>query len=116
MGLEHEYILHEKLRNLGVPFKGEDDLRDEGYPKTPDVYLEVPLSVDGRIVHWIESKASFGDPDSHQRYLREQYRSYVNRLGAGLVIYWFGFIDELDCSRDEGVLLADDFPDNVHML
>ena len=27
------------------------------------------------------------------------------RYGPGLVIYWFGFIDELDNSRDKGVLV-----------
>jgi CDAN1-interacting nuclease 1 len=34
----------------------------------------------------------------------------VYRYGPGMVIYWFGFIDELDCHRDEGILLYDCFP------
>jgi hypothetical protein len=43
IGLEHELILHEKLLNLGLPFRTEDDLRTQGYQKTPDVLLDVPI-------------------------------------------------------------------------
>ena len=39
--------------------------------------------------------------------------SYWNRYGPGLVIYWFGFIDELDCNRDKGILVCDHFPENI---
>ena len=35
------------------------------------------------------------------------------RFGPGLVIYWFGFIDELDVNRDKGILLMDHFPRDV---
>ena len=27
------------------------------------------------------------------------------RFGPGLVIYWYGFIQELDCNRERGILL-----------
>ena len=43
VGLEYEFILHEKLTALGIPFKSEEDLRREGSHKTPDVLLSVPL-------------------------------------------------------------------------
>jgi hypothetical protein len=35
--------------------------------------------------------------------------SYVNRFGPGMVIYWFGYIDELNDNPD--ILLMDHFPD-----
>ena len=35
------------------------------------------------------------------------------RFGPGLVIYWFGFIDELDSNREKGILLMDHFPEEI---
>jgi len=37
----------------------------------------------------------------------------VSRFGSGLVIYWFGFIDELDVSCDKGIMLMDRFPQDI---
>ena len=33
-----------------------------------------------------------------------------------MVIYWFGFIDELDCNRERGIILKDDFPTDIVTL
>lgn len=57
----------------------ERALRQRGFDKTPDLKLEVPIAVDGHIVNWIESKASFGDEITHSKYLEEQFWSYRNR-------------------------------------
>lgn len=35
------------------------------------------------------------------------------RFGPGMVIYWFGFIDELDVNQDKGIILRDSFPENI---
>ncbi|XP_029456067.1 uncharacterized protein C15orf41 homolog isoform X2 [Rhinatrema bivittatum] len=115
-GHEHEVLLREKLLENHLAFLEEDQLRDKGYDKTPDFILEVPVAVEGHIIHWIESKASFGDESSHQAYLQDQFWSYWNRFGPGLVIYWYGFIEELDCHRERGILLKDCFPCDIISL
>ncbi|XP_052435773.1 CDAN1-interacting nuclease 1 isoform X2 [Carassius gibelio] len=116
IGLEHEDLLRDKLRETNLSFLDENQLRAKGYDKTPDIILEVPIAVDGHIVHWIESKASFGDDHSHHTYLNEQFWSYCNRFGPGLVIYWYGFVSELDCQRERGILLRDGFPSDIVSL
>ena len=42
-------------------------------------------AVNGYIVNWIESKASFGDEESHAGYLQDQFWSYLNRLVTALL-------------------------------
>ncbi|XP_027130742.1 CDAN1-interacting nuclease 1 isoform X2 [Larimichthys crocea] len=116
IGQEHEVLLCDKLKERNLSFLDENQLRAMGYDKTPDIILEVPIAVEGHIVHWIESKASFGDDHSHRTYLNEQFWSYWNRFGPGLVIYWYGFIGELDCQRDRGILLKDCFPTDIVTL
>lgn len=64
---------------MGVAFRNEEHLRRNGYDKTPDLKLEVPIVVDGKVVNWIESKALFADQDNHNEYMKNQYLSYWNR-------------------------------------
>ncbi|XP_066461950.1 CDAN1-interacting nuclease 1 isoform X2 [Eleutherodactylus coqui] len=116
IGYEHEVLLREKLLEKNLAFLDEDQLRIKGYDKTPDFILEVPVAVEGHVIHWIESKASFGDESSHRMYLQDQFWSYWNRFGPGLVIYWYGFIEELDCHRERGILLKDEFPSDIVTL
>uniref|UniRef100_A0A803K7T2 CDAN1-interacting nuclease 1 n=1 Tax=Xenopus tropicalis TaxID=8364 RepID=A0A803K7T2_XENTR len=78
IGHEHEVLLRQKLKEHNLAFLDEDQLRLKGYDKTPDVILEVPVAVDGHVIHWIESKASFGDEASHNTYLHDQFWSYWN--------------------------------------
>lgn len=61
---------------------------------------QVPICIKGgdsqwHMVHWIDSKASFGDDRTHAQQMEGQYATYVNRYGPGCVIYWFGFISDL---------------------
>ncbi|CAL8273615.1 unnamed protein product [Merluccius merluccius] len=116
IGQEHEVLLCDRLKERNLSFLDENQLRAMGYDKTPDIILEVPIAVEGHIVNWIESKASFGDDQSHCTYLSEQFWSYCNRFGPGLVIYWYGFIEELDCKRDRGILLKECFPTDIVTL
>ncbi|KAM5235650.1 CDAN1-interacting nuclease 1 isoform 1-T1 [Ctenodactylus gundi] len=116
IGHEHEVLLRDLLLEKNLSFLDEDQLRAKGYDKTPDFILQVPVAVEGHIIHWIESKASFGDECSHHAYLHDQFWSYWNRFGPGLVIYWYGFIQELDCNRERGILLKASFPTDIVTL
>lgn len=67
------------------------------------------------VVRWIDSKAMFGDWQTHAKDNREQFESYVNRFGPGLVIYWFGF-DEAVANCYEDVSVAREFPKELVSL
>ena len=86
----------DQLRQAGISFIDEEAQRRAGQDVTPDFRLNVPISVAGSPVCWIDSKALFGDRDTHQGYLDSQLLSYWNRFGPGLVIYWFGHEEGLD--------------------
>jgi hypothetical protein len=109
IGLEYEHVLLRKLRCRGIPFHTEQQLRQLRTHKTPDVELQMPIAVGGRVVNWIDSKAMFADRAAHAEH-QKQFRSYVNRFGPGMVIYWFGHVDSLPQSTD--VVVADCFPDD----
>lgn len=57
------------------------------------------------------SKAKFGDKFSLVRDYTDSIASYVGRFGPGMVIYWFGYIDDiaLPITCDRCVLLSDRF-------
>ena len=86
-----------------------------GYDKTPDFKLVIPFAYQGHVINWIESKALFGDEERHKDHLKGQLWSYWNRYGPGMVIYWFGFIDDLDNNRDKGIVVCDHFPEDIEL-
>lgn len=118
IGVEKEDYMHQRLREMGILFHSEAAMRAAGYPKTPDALLAYPVEIDGHIVNWIESKALFSDGPTHQTYLRDQYWPYYNRFGPGLVIYWFGFLEEINNDRDKekGIVVMDRFPAVINKI
>lgn len=79
IGEDYEIRLKKMASDAGLEFHDEVYLRRYGYDKTPDLKLAVPCMYKGHLINWIESKASFGDMESHQRYINDQLASYCNR-------------------------------------
>ncbi len=123
-GREYEDILIDKLHNLCLCFETEQELRNKGRSKTPDVLFLIPMAIttpyyeSGQenefvLVNWIDSKALFADVETLEEHLT-QFRAYSNRYGHGLVIYWFGFeegVIEAVKKHDIGVTLTSSFPE-----
>ncbi len=49
-GAEAEEALKKMLRDRKIAFKDEDDLRREGYDKTPDIKLIAPFGFRGKVL------------------------------------------------------------------
>ncbi|CAI5733923.1 unnamed protein product [Hyaloperonospora brassicae] len=118
VGQEYEDVLLMTLRTRQLVFESEATLRAKGLSKTPDVRLLLPIGVkdaaDGErlhVVHWIDSKAMFGDRYTHDTENASQLQGYVNRFGPGMVIYWFGHVAHLSADRD--VFVTDAFPQEI---
>lgn len=65
-GEEYEKKMYECLERAGISFWTETELRGQGFHKTPDARLRVPIAVGERVVCWMDSKATFGDLKLHQ--------------------------------------------------
>ena len=141
IGIEYELLLEYTLKNMGIPFETEEQLRKRGTAKTPDVLLSCPVGLkvrkkkspypieqspsripgsfekedeyEWKIVNWIDSKALFGDVDTHTNSVLPQVETYVHRFGPGLVLYWFGHapLSRLGDSHGDVVVVGGDLPD-----
>jgi len=102
-----ERRLFDWLDRRGIRYMTEKDLKKlKGqYTKTPDVLFMQPLVIDGKKVSWIESKANFGDTVEIRRNLRKQLIPYVKLFGHGIVVYWFGYVSDVE--PPEGITLVD---------
>jgi hypothetical protein len=101
-GIWGEKRLQEWLDKQDLKYRTEEDLRGE-YKKTPDCLLEKPIQIDGMKIHWIESKASFGDDIELRKNARRQLKPYTEMFGTGAVVYWFGVVEGIE--PPEGVTL-----------
>ncbi len=70
LGVEYEIRLQQRLRDMDIPFESEEDLRNRGTSKTPDILLSIPLGIkrgdQWKMICWIDSKALFGDMKTHE--------------------------------------------------
>jgi len=104
-GNRREDRLAEWLDGLGIEYFTENELRAgtvEG--KTPDFLLLNPLEWQGDEFNWVESKASFGDDYIHRKNHRGQVSQYVELYGPGMLVYWYGYLDNL---RRSGYVIVD---------
>lgn len=90
-----EELLENWLDAQEVDYRTEVDLRGI-YSKTPDCLFPKPMIFDGKEICWIESKASFGDNTEFRFNARKQLIPYTELFGPGLVVYWFGHLDDLE--------------------
>ncbi len=101
-----EAKLHKWLKARGLEFRTEKELRAE-YDKTPDILLHGPIEADGSKVYWIESKATFGDLYEVRRHVKKQLLPYSDLFGDGIVVYWFGYAEDVELPIPEGVTVVD---------
>ena len=98
-GIWGEDLLHQWLDGQGIGYRTENDIRGE-YEKTPDALLDEPMMFEGKKIYWIESKASFGDNTEFKFNSRKQLIPYTQIFGPGVVVYWVGKLDDLECPPD----------------
>lgn len=55
---------------------------------------------EGHKIYWVESKASFGDNTEFRFNSRKQLVPYTQLFGPGLVVYWVGCLDDLECPEN----------------
>jgi hypothetical protein len=111
VGLEYEYRLAAMLQQCNLKALGEEASRVAGYPVTPDFRFVHPLRLRGMEIHWLDSKACFGDSATLLSSLKTQFANYTKALGPGAVIYWFGHLEELP--DDGGTLQGSEDPPAV---
>ena len=104
-GLWGEGLLQGWLDEQSIKYKTENDLRGGEGQKTPDCLLDEPMLYEGKKIYWIESKASFGDNVEFRFNSRKQLCPYTNLFGPGLVVYWTGCLNDMECP--ENVYISD---------
>lgn len=105
-GEEGERRLYAWLDSKGVKYIKESEMPKKGI-KTPDALLNSPLEINGHQIFWIDSKASFGDPEEIKRSYERQFKHYIKIFGFGAVIYWYGYVD---IEVPEGLIVLDSPP------
>lgn len=119
IGIEYELKLERILVQHGISFIKEKELREKGFDKTPDFKLDIPICLsNGALISWIDSKATFGDEQSHSEYYENQFKFYLNRFGSGLVIYWFGYLKDIEKFNFNSnfISIRDSFPNDFTQL
>ncbi len=102
---EGERLLAEWLRQRDVLFLSQEEYHRVSGMLTPD-FLVDGLKIMGLKINWLESKAMYGSEEEHRRFLRGQYSKYIESFGAGAVVYWYGYDEEI-LGRTPNLLVLD---------
>jgi len=95
LGKMGEDIIHKWLVDCDIDFITESQMSNTRNTKTPDFLLHEPLTINGIPIKWVESKAVFADEREHNRYHEKQFKFYEELFGTGMVVYWYGLIDDI---------------------
>jgi len=107
-GKDVERTVKKWLDARQVKYTTEYDAKKGEYTKTPDFRLETPIKINKKWISWIECKASFADEVEYKRDYGKQLSHYAKLFGPGLVVYWYGYIEDMPRHLlDENVMLAD---------
>ena len=108
IGREGEIRLEEGLKAAGLSFLSESQLKQDGYGKTPDALMIVPIGLPEYdfVACWWESKAGFGDDEVFGEHVMEQLQYYRERYGPGVVIYWDGHV-KMKNQREDILVLSE---------
>lgn len=137
IGVEYEIMLEQILLEKGIPFETESQLRIKGTARTPDILLSCPIGVkiavhsrnrnqsknahlagkeyQWKVVCWIDSKALFGDDQTHNFDVLPQAEAFVHRFGPGLILYWYGHapIERLSDGHGDVIVSAYRLPECI---
>eukprot|EP00048_Salpingoeca_helianthica_P021676 m.13715 g.13715 ORF g.13715 m.13715 type:complete len:301 (-) comp6261_c0_seq1:158-1060(-) len=125
VGLRFEALLSQHLMAAGIRFLDDGENRALALNKTPDALLLTSAAVYGQEIRWMDSKGMFGDAATLKTNFEEQFLPYTRRYGAGLVIYWFGYVREVARELEERahtasyaapVFIVACFPDDIVVL
>jgi len=107
-GKDVEMIVKKWLDLRRIRYVTEYDAKKGQYTKTPDFRLETPFKAQGKWLNWVECKASFGDDTEFKRDYGKQLSHYVSLFGQGMVVYWYGFLEDMPQHLlDDKIILVD---------
>jgi hypothetical protein len=109
-GEEGEKRLFSWLDAHGIEYMRESEMPSKEGQKTPDALLKEPVEMYGKKIYWMDSKASFGDPEEIKRSYERQFKYYVELFGAGMAIYWYGYVET---NLPEGLIVVDELPEEL---